>query len=128
MKNVRNYKNVGKQFAYVLDSIMVEDELTGKEVTGLTDEQLIQWAFGHFNAEFGSEWERKRYPNEQERLAQWLRGLPGAIHIAFSDYDITEVGKSWGYCKTERQAAEFVENWWSVIAFRLIQLRQKLVK
>jgi len=128
MKNVRDYKNVGKQFAYVLDSIMVENEVTGEEVTGLTDEQLIQWVFGHFNAEFGSKWERKQYPNEQERLAQWLRGLPSAIYIAFSDYDITEVGKSWGYCKTERQAAKFVENWWSLIACRLIQLREKLVK
>lgn len=122
-KNVRDYKVNGVQFAYVLDSIYIEDE-NGNEVE-LTDKEKIERVFERFNKEYNYEY-NKRLPREWERVAQWLKGLPGCINIAFSDYDIEQLGKSWGFCKTPAKAAEFVNNWWTVMAWRLLQLRRLL--
>lgn len=126
-KNVREDKRFGVQFAYVLDSIYVENE-NGDEITGLTDEQKVQWVFGHFDREFNYENNKRRYPNEQERLKNWLQGLPSCINLAYINYDIKQLGKSWGFCQTEVKAAKFVENWFSVMALRLLQLRDRLCK
>lgn len=125
-KNVRDYKVIGVQFAYVLNSIYVENEATGEEVTGLTDEQLVQWVFAHYYMEFDNAHNRRLYPNEMDRLEQWLRGLPSCINLAFTNYDIAQVGKSWGYCQTPAKEAKFVENWFNVMAQRLLQLRRLL--
>lgn len=129
MKDLRNNKRYGEQFAYVLDAIYAESEETGEEITSqLTDKQKVEWVFRQFDIEFNYDYNKKRYPNEQERLANYLQGLPSCINIAFSDYDIKQLGKSWGYCKTEKKAAEFVGRWFSVMAFRLLQLRDRLCK
>lgn len=122
-KNVRDYKNVGVQYAYVLDAIDATD--FGRELT--TDEERIEFFWEQFD-NWDCEYERRYHPNLQERVAWWLQGLPSGIHIAFSNYDIIQTGKSWGYCQTEKKEDEFVDRWFSVIALRYIQLRDKLSK
>ena len=122
MENLRLNKRFGVQFNYLLDSINTE---IGENVT---DKEKINFVFDTFNNEYNDAYNKRRYPNECERLANYLRGLPSCIHIAFSDYDIIQIGKSWGYCKTPKQEANFVNNWWSVMAFRLIQMRNVLNK
>lgn len=129
MKDLRKNKRYGEQFAYVLDSVYAESEETGKEITGqLTDKQKVEWVFGQFDLEFNDVYNKRRYPNEQERLANYLQGLPSCINLAFSNYDIMQLGKSWGCCQTEKKAAEFVGRWFSVMALRLLQLRDRLCK
>lgn len=122
-KDLRAYKKVGVQFAYVLDCIQSDEvELT-------TDKERIEYFFRMFSIEGDYENKRKLYPNEQERIAQYLRGLPSCCGIAFSNHNIMEIGKSWGYgLDTERKANEFCERWWSVIALRLIQIRDRYMK
>lgn len=123
MKDLRLNKRFGVQFGYLLDGINTDE--IGENAT---DREKINFVFDTFNDECGNAYNKHTYPSEQERLANYLRGLPSCIHIAFSDYDIIQIGKSWGYQMTTKQEANFVNNWWSVIAFRLIQMRNALNK
>ena len=123
MKDLKLNKRFGVQFGYLLDC--VDTETIGESAT---DKEKIDFVFDTFNNEYNDAYYKRRYPNECERLANYLRGLPSCIHIAFSDYDIIQIGKSWGYCKTPRQEADFVNNWWSRCAFRIIQMRNALNK
>lgn len=113
-KNIRDYEKVGVQFGYILDAINLEG----------TDLEKVSYFFDSFNAERNSAYDKRCYPNLQDRIAEYLKGLPSCIGIAFSDYDIEQIGKSWGYCKTDKQVAKFVDNWFDTIAFRLIQLKK----
>lgn len=119
-KNVREYKNVGVQFGYVLDCIYNEDN------ENMTDKEAIDYFFYCFDKEYNGTYYKRFYPNLQERVKEYIKGLPSCFSIDYSDYNIEKVGKSWGYCKTEKQTSNFVNNWFDVIAFRLIQLKEKL--
>lgn len=121
-KNIRNYKVNGKQFAYVLDSINVTD-YEGNEITDVTDKERVKHFFECFNAEYNAPYSRKVYPNLQDRISQYLQGLPNCINVAYNNYDIIKIGKEWGYCKTERKENQFIENWFGCIALRLLQLK-----
>ena len=124
MKDLRLNKCFGVQFAYLFDCIY-SDEF---DVDQMNDREKIEYVFKKFEAEHGGEYCKKTFPNEQRRLADWLCGLPTACHVECCDYNIAQIGKSWGLCKTERKAAEFVSNWFSVLALRLIQMRNALCK
>lgn len=121
-KNVREHKNVGVQFAYVLDCIYNDEK------DNMSDKEAINYFFECFNKEYNNNYNKRLCPNLQERISQYIQGLPTCISIAFTDYDIINIGKSWGYCTTPAKTANFVNNWFSVIAFRLIQLKEKLNK
>lgn len=121
-KNIRNYSRNGNQFAYVLDAICVHD-YDGNELEA-TDKERVKYFFEKFECEFNYAYNKRIYPNMQDRIAQYLQGLPPCISVAFTYADISNIGKSWGYCQTERKEAQFIENWFSVIALRLIQLKR----
>ena len=121
-KDIRTYKVNGKQFAYVLDSINVTDG-DGNTIENASDKDRVQFFFDTFDEEYNYPYNRKIYPSLQDRITQYLKGLPSCINIAFSYYDIAEIGKMWGYCQTERKEYEFKINWFNRIAFRLIQLK-----
>lgn len=113
-KNIRDYKKVGVQFGYILDAINLEG----------TDKDKVSFFFDSFNEEYNSAYDKRCYPNLIDRISNFIQGLPTCIGVAFSDYDIIQIGKSLGYCKTDKQAAKFVDNWFDTIALRLIQLKK----
>lgn len=121
-KNVREHKNIGVQFAYVLDCIYNDEK------DNMSEKEAINYFFECFNKEYNNNYNKRLYPNLQERISQYIQGLPTCISIAFTDYDIINIGKSWGYCTTPAKTANFVNNWFSVIAWRLMQLKDKLNK
>lgn len=121
-KNVREYKNVGVQFAYVLDCIYNDENLE------MSDKEAINYFFECFDKEYNDSYYKRLCPNLQERIKEYIKGLPTCFGVAFCDDTIINIGKSWGYCKTEKQQRDFLDNWFSVIAFRLIQLKEKLNK
>lgn len=121
MKDLRLNKRYGVQFEYLFDCIYTEQ--IGESAT---DKEKINFVFKTFEDEYGNPYNNRIYPNECERLAQYLRGLPSCVNIAFTNYDIIQIGKSWGLCKTSKAEANFVENWFDVCAFRLIQMRDML--
>lgn len=121
-KNVREHKNVGVQFAYVLDCIYNDEK------DNMSDKEAINYFFECFNKEYNNNYNKRLYPNLQERISQYIQGLPTCISIAFTDYDIINIGKTWGYCENGGKECAFINNWFSVIAWRLIQLKDKLNK
>lgn len=121
-KNIRDYKVNGKQFAYILDAINVTD-FDGNEINA-TDEERVKYFFECFEEEYNAPYYRKVYPNLQQRISQYIQGLPCCFNIDYYNDKIAEIGKRWGYCKTERKETEFINNWFPVIAFRLIQLKE----
>ena len=121
MKDLRLNKRYGVQFGYLFDCI--DTEQIGENAT---DKEKINFVFKTFEDEYGNPYNKRIYPNECERLAQYLRGLPSCVNVAFADYDIIQIGKSWGFCKTSKAEDKFVENCFDVCAFRLIQMRDML--
>lgn len=119
-KNVREYKNVGVQFAYVLDCIHNDEKLD------MSDKEAINYFFDCFDREYNDAYNKRLYPNLQERVKEYIKGLPSCFGVAYRTDTIINIGKSWGYCRTERQIVDFQNNWFSVIAWRLIQLKEKL--
>lgn len=122
MKDLRDYKVNGCQYAYILDCIHSDEvELT-------TDKERIEYFFRMFGMEGDMDYKRRMYPNEQDRIEQYLRGLPSCCSIAFANHDIMEIGRSWGYSlDTERKENEFCDRWFSVMALRLMQIRDRYI-
>lgn len=121
IKELRLDKCYRVQFEYLLGCINTEQ--IGENAT---DKEKINFVFKTFEDEYGNQYNKRIYPNECERLAQYLRGLPSCINIAFTDYDIIQIGKSWGFCKSRIAGTRFVKNWFDESALRLIQMRDIL--
>lgn len=119
-KNVREYKNVGVQFAYVFDCIYNDEKLD------MSDKEAINYFFDCFDREYNDAYYKRLYPSLQERVKEYIKGLPSCFGVAYCTDTIINIGKSWGYCTTPAKTANFVNNWFSIIAFRLIQLKEKL--
>lgn len=114
--NPRNYRRDGLQFAYVLDIIDVEDY----GMTATTDSEKVRAFFEIYNEEYDNQHNRRLYPNECQRLANYIQGLPSCISIAFTNYDISEQLKAWGLKGTPAN----VDAWFERIAARLLKLRE----
>lgn len=124
MKDLRQDKRYGVQFGYLLDRIHSNDF----DVEALDDKGKVNYVFETFEREFGTAYNKRMWPNDKGRLEQYLRGLPSCCAIAFSDYEILQIGESWGYCKNKRQEASFINGWFAQCAGRLIRMRDLLNK
>ncbi len=123
-KNVRDYKINGSQYAYILDAITPDNY--GLDGNNMSDREKVIFLLDVFSTEYNSPYEKRRCPSVINRFESWIRGLPSAFNIAFTNYAIIETGKSWGYCKTEKQADRFVENWFHAIAVKVFSLAGRL--
>lgn len=100
-----------KWYSYILDSIQSDDV----DVSVMSDKMKIEFAFDMFNKEM--------VKNNNSRLSlhslltDWLQGLCSTVNIAFTDYDIMQIGKMW-----KSHDPKFVENWFSNTARKMIEL------
>ena len=100
-----------KWYSYILDSIHSDDV----DVSVLSDKMKIEFAFKMFHEEM--------VKNNNCRmsilglLTDWLQGLCSTVNIAFSDYDIKQIGKLWK-CHDHN----FVGDWFKNIAKKMIEL------
>lgn len=118
LKNVRENKRSGVQFGYILDCIQSEE----KEL--ITDKEKVDYFFACFEIEHNGPYYKRAIPNEQDRISDYLQGLPSCCSVDYYNEDIVNIGKSWGFCQTARKEQEFIDKWFSVLAYRLIQLRE----
>lgn len=109
-------KRYQEQYDYILRCISSEEGPLD------TPEEKLQYFVGKFHREYDNKARRKTWPNLQERIAQYLTGLPSCCSIAFGNWHIGNLGEEWGMVKTEKQKERFVNNWWRTIAFRIMQL------
>ena len=100
-----------KWYSYILDSIQSDDV----DITVMSDKMKIEFAFEMFNKEM--------VKNNNSRLSilslltDWLQGLCSTVNIAFTYYDIMQIGKMW-----KSHDPKFVENWFSNTARKMIEL------
>jgi hypothetical protein len=67
---------------------------------------------------------RQRTPNTQERVAEWLAGLP--LNIAYSNGDIWQLAEEWhGESISESRAEKIITGWFNHAAFHLLGLWQR---
>lgn len=103
-------------FAYILDSVYSEEI----DTESMTDKERIEFLLDTFFKE------KYKYDRRMMRvydlLREWLQGLPSAISVAFSYYDIAVTGKTMGYCKDARSEARFINNWWGMLAYNILRL------
>lgn len=115
-KNPRNYVVNGKMYAYILDSIYSEDV----DVESMSDKERIEFALDMFYKE-KFEGDRRRM-STFDLLTEWIRGLCSTVNVAFMDYDIANIGKDWGYCRTDVTTWQFVRTWFERIAKGILYL------
>lgn len=66
--------------------------------------------------EYCRQYTSHRQVNGIRLLASWFQGLPSCFNLTFSDYDIEQIGREWGYVTSESTRDNFVRNWWIILA------------
>lgn len=100
-----------KWYSYILDSIHSDDV----DVSVMSDKMKIEFAFKMFHEEMVKN--NNRRMSILGLLTDWLQGLCSTVNIAFTDYDIMQIGKMW-----KIHDPYFVENWFKNIAKKMIEL------
>lgn len=109
-KNPRDYKESGKLYAYILDSIHSDDV----DVESMSDKERIEFAIDMFYVEKFKE-DRRRM-SVSDLLTEWISGLCSTVNVAFDDYNIAQIGKELGYSGTRANTSRFVRTWFERIA------------
>nr|WP_297000155.1 hypothetical protein [Prevotella sp.] len=104
-----------KWYSYILDSIHSDDV----DISVMSDKMKIEFALNMFYEEKVKN--DKRNISRLELLTDWLQGLCSTVNIAFTDYDIMQIGEMW---KTHDPC--FVENWFRNTARKMIELAATL--
>lgn len=109
---------------YLMDAISTE----GYDKIIETDKNKLQHVADCFKSEYCHPENMRRYPNHQNRFAEWLKGLPSCYNIDFENYRILELAQEWGSLSpdaTEKQQDKILENWFNFIALKTFQLMRK---
>ena len=104
-----------KWYSYILDSIHSDDV----DISVMSDKMKIEFAFNMFYEEKVKN--DKRNISRLELLTDWLQGLCSTVNIAFTDYDIMQIGEMW-----KSHDPYFVENWFRNTARKMIELAATL--
>lgn len=118
----------GVQLVYIIDCIKESSRAAdeGKEFN--TDAEALQFFFDNFNEEFNSRYNKRMFPNLQERIGEYLKGLPSCCNIDHTDYNILLLGVKWGVLSStdDKKAGKFLNNFFAVCGLRILQAAQKL--
>ena len=133
MKNTNSKEFKAQVRAYLMARIPDVQTIAAEydQIIEDTDKARVNWVVDTFNSEYGNAYDLRRWPNRQERFAEWLMGLPSAIHIDYMNYRIIEIAKQWGSLPadaTEKQEDKIVANWFNFISFKFWQLHETLNK
>jgi len=115
-----------KDYTDRMESFLLEAIDNGKE----TSKGKINLFFLTFEKCTNYAYNLHRYLTRQNRLADYLQGLPSDFSIPFYNYDILNFAKEIHEVDslTEKQEKTILENYWSHIAFHLIRLHEKFNK
>tara|TARA_R100000388_G_scaffold94992_2_gene84889 strand:+ start:2098 stop:2469 length:372 start_codon:yes stop_codon:yes gene_type:complete len=92
-----------------------------------TPKEKLDFLFDCFETEFNFENNQLRYPNFQNRFANWLQCLPSAINIPHQYNKILELCKNLLEVDTlsEKLEDQIIKNYWSFMAYHIIKLKNK---
>lgn len=114
---------------YVLNCIPQNDEIfIGWGVTTTSDKDRLQFVFDRYSSEYNYTQNKKLYPNRQQRLSEWFKGLPSSFNLDFENYEIIRLSIEWGYIRENAPAKvreQILSNWFMRMAFNLIKIAEK---
>ena len=77
-----------------------------------------------FQSEYNYPENKRRIRNTQERVAEWLAGLP--LNIEYTNGGIIALSESWhGEKHSDKTAERVIENWFSLLAFNCLALWER---
>jgi len=94
----------------------------------LNNRQKIEYLMADFKACANYPNNKKRIPNEQNRLADWLQGLPNCLNIPFTNYDILNfMAKMHEVTAIPEQKEDVIINgYFGHIAFNILKMYRTL--
>lgn len=123
-KNGRN----GVQLVYILDCIKKSSSAADQGIEFTTDKEVLEFFFNCFNEEFNFQTNKRMFPSLQDRIGEYLQGLPGCCNIDYTYNDILLLGVKWGVLSSteDKKGEKFIDNFFSVCAFRILQAAGKV--
>lgn len=109
----------------LMDYLIEHIDADGYGENPTTPEEKVKWLKKTFLSEYG--WAVKQM-GTQKALKEWLQGVPSAINLPIYYSDIIPIMENLGQLKknaSEKETDKFLENFYNVIAFRLMQLFEK---
>ena len=105
-----------QKIAYILSRIEGE----GFGVTLTTDKEKAAFLMTTFKSEHGYNIPRV---GMQRAISEWLRGLPSSFTVTYWNHEIVREGVEMGYLTSpdDKRADKFVENWFDVLAWWIMQ-------
>ena len=112
---------------YLIDAVNTEDYTYLKTVIPA---EKIAFVMSCYNLEYNHAYNVKMYPNEQNRFANWLSGLPSVLNIPFYPSGILELSKELQEVETYDQKTKdkICDNYFNFMAYHILKLNQKLNK
>ena len=100
----------------------------GYENQPTTDKAKVSFLVDCYNSEYNHAYNVKMYPNEQNRFANWLSGLPSVLNIPFYPSSILELSKELQEVETYDQKTKdkICDNYFNFMAYHILKLNQKL--
>ena len=101
----------------------IEDTDNGADFDNIRD--CLAYAIKRYNSEFNNcHYNRSKFPRNQDRLADYLQGLP--FHFAFNNHDILCVYKELHSesCEESKKQA-IIDGWWQHLAIMLERIAQR---
>ena len=117
-------------FKYIEDQIKSADDINNDYGANIPDtlKDRLSFVLSCFNSEYNDQYNKKRYPNLTNRIADWFIGLPGVIDIDFENYKILQLCEKWGVIAPDAKEAQqdkLLEGWFVFIAHYLLKLAKK---
>lgn len=110
---------------YIVNSIndagyeVISEDATIKEKLQFIADNFKQEAFYENNL-------RRFRNNKADIIADHLQGLPSYIDIEFSNYNILQLAKKWGFTlDTEKKEDKFLDSYWTRISQNIMELFKK---
>lgn len=110
-------KKYEEVYQYILDCIN-SDDLN----ENASDKEKVKCFIDTFHDEYDNAYRRKLYPVRHVHIANYLQGLPSICSVSYENYRIAELGKQWGYVKDNNSECRFIDNWFRMIAVRIIEM------
>lgn len=106
----------------ILDEAIYTEDYTDQEFNTLSEK--AKFALECFESEYEHATVKKQQPNKTLRIASWLQGLPTVCTVPFYNGEILEIGYNLGIIKREKDEDEFLDGWFALMAWKLVQASQ----
>ena len=111
---------------YLIDAINTDDHTTD----ATTHAEKLAFVMSCYDSEFNHKYNQARHPNEQDRFAHWLAGLPSVLDIPFKYDGVIKLAKRLQevdtYPNEKNTTNRIVENYFNFMAYHILKLNQKL--